>query len=139
MAAFWQDALVALAVVLCLRVVFRISAAHRFAAWAAGFAVAALLPFLPFLEHSSVVSSAMPAGGIASRPLLELDGRWGFAIAALWLAASIFRAAEMVFHSLRLRRLWRGATPVEVEGNLRSLPGSAFIARRIEILSLIHI
>ena len=132
-AAFWQDALVALAVVLCLRVVFRISAAHRFAAWAAGFAVAALLPFLPFLEHSSVVSSAMPAGGIASRPLLELDGRWGFAIAALWLAASIFRAAEMVFHSLRLRRLWRGATPVEVEGNLRSLPGSAFIARRIEI------
>ncbi len=132
-AAFWQDALVALAVVLCLQLVLCISAAHRFAAWAVGFAVAALLPFLTFLESSGAVIPAMPVGGAASRPLLELDGRWGFAIAALWLAASMFRAAEMVFHSLRLRRLWRGATPVELEGNLRSLLGSGFIARRIEI------
>jgi hypothetical protein len=52
---------------------------------------------------------------------LQLDSRWGFVIAALWLAASIFRAAELVFQSLRLRRLWRGAIPVEAEGNFRTL------------------
>ncbi len=120
-AALWQDALVALALVLCLRLVLRISAAHRFAAWAAGFAVAALLPFLPFLEHSGTVIAATQAGGVTARPWLQLDSRWGFAIAALWLAASTLRAAELVFHLLRLRRLWRGATPIEMDGNLHSL------------------
>ena len=63
---------------------------------------------------------------------LQLDSRWGFAIAAFWLAASAFRAAELVFHSLRLRKLWRGATPVEMDGSLRSLL-AALPARRIEI------
>src|ERR1039458_2410789 len=131
-AALWQDALVALALVLCLRFVLRVSAAHRFAAWAAGFAVAALLPFLPFLEHSGAVVAAMQAGGVKARPWLQVDSRWGFAIAALWLAASAFRAAELVFHSLRLRKLWRDATPVEVDGSLRSAL-AAMPARRIEI------
>ena len=131
-AALWQDALVALALVLCLRFVLRASAAHRFVAWAAGFAVAALLPFLPFLENSGAVSAATPAGEAAAGPWLQLDSRWGYAIAAIWLAASTFRAAELVFHSLRLRKLWRGATPVEVEGDLRSLL-AALPGRRIEI------
>ena len=53
-------------------------------------------------------------------------------IAALWLAASTFRAAELVFHSLRLRKLWRGATPVEMDGSLHSLL-AALPGRRIEI------
>jgi beta-lactamase regulating signal transducer with metallopeptidase domain len=131
--AFWQDALVALALVLCLRFVLGISAAHRFAAWAAGFAVAALLPFLPFLEHFSAIAAATPTGGMTARPWLELDSRWGFAIAALWLAASAFRAAELVFHSLRLRKLWRSATPVEMDGTLHALLATALPARRIEI------
>jgi beta-lactamase regulating signal transducer with metallopeptidase domain len=129
-AALWQDTLVALALVLCLQFVIRVSAAHRFAAWAAGFAVAALLPFL---EHSGAVMAAPPAGAGTATPLLELDSRWGFAVAAFWLAASTFRAAELVFHSLRLRRLWHGATPVEVEGNLRSLLATALPARAVEI------
>ena len=87
---------------------------------------------LPFLEHSGAPIAATPAGAITARPWLELDSRWGFAIAALWLAASTFRAAELVFHSLRLRRLWRGATPVEMDGSLRSLL-AALLPRRIEI------
>ena len=91
-----------------------------------------LLPFLPFLEHSGAVSAATPAGEAAAGPWLQLDSRWGFAIAAIWLAASTFRAAELVFHSLRLRKLWRGATPVEIEGNLRALL-AALPGRRIEI------
>jgi beta-lactamase regulating signal transducer with metallopeptidase domain len=132
-AALWQDALVALALVLCLRFVLRISAAHRFAAWAAGFGVAALLPFLPFLEHFSAVAAAAPGGGVTARPWLQLDSRWGFAIAAFWLVASTFRAAELVFHSLRLRKLWRSATPVEMDGTLRALLATALPARRIEI------
>ncbi len=130
--ALWQDALIALALVLCLRFVLRISAAHRFAAWAAGFAIAALLPFLPFLEHSGAVIAATHAGGGTARPWLELDSRWGFAVAAVWLAASTFRAAELALNLRRLRRLWRGATPVETGRSLHAVL-AALPARRIEI------
>jgi len=132
-AALWQDALVALAVILCLRFVLRVSAAHRFVVWAAGFAIAALLPFLPLLQRSGAAIAATPSGGVTARPWLELDSRWGFAIAALWLAASALRGAELVFHSLRLRKLWRGAMPVEVDGSLRLLLAATLPARRIEI------
>jgi beta-lactamase regulating signal transducer with metallopeptidase domain len=131
-AALWQGALVALALVLCLRFVLRVSAAHRFALWAAGFVIAAGLPLLPLLEHSSAVAAA-PLGSIAARPWLVLDSRWGFAIAALWLAASAFRAAELAFNLLRLRGLWRDAAPVKTEMNLRSLLVAALPARSIEI------
>jgi beta-lactamase regulating signal transducer with metallopeptidase domain len=120
-AALWQGAAIAIALVLCLRLAPRVSAAHRFAVWAAGFAVVTGLPFLPSLAHSGDTIAMASLGEVAARPWLQLDSRWGFVIAALWLAASIFRAAELVFQSLRLRRLWRGAIPVEAEGNFRTL------------------
>ncbi len=132
-ASLWQGATVAVALVLSIRLAPRVSAAHRFAAWAAGFAVVAGLPFLPLLAHSGNVSAAAPLAAGGASPWLQLDSRWGFIIAALWLAASIFRAAELAFQSLRLRRLWTGATPVEAEGNLRTLLTAASPARPIEI------
>ena len=132
-ASLWQSATVALALVLSMRLAPRVSAAHRFAAWAAGFAVVAGLPVLPLLAHSGGVTAAAPLAAVGARPWLELDSRWGFAIAALWLAASISRAAELAFQSLRLRRLWLGATPVEAERNLRTLLAAASPARRFEI------
>ena len=132
-AALWQGAAVAIALVLCLRLAPRVPAAHRFAAWAAGFAVVASLPFLQLLGHSSDASAAIPLGEVAARPLLQLDSRWGFVIAVLWLAASAFRAGKLMVHSLRLRTLWKGATPVEADGNLRSLISSVSGERPIEI------
>lgn len=128
-ASLWQGVTVAVALVLSMRLAPRVSAAHRFAAWAAGFAVVAALPFLPLLAHSGDVSAAAPLAASGARPWLELDSHWGFAIAALWLAASAFRAAELAFQSLRLRRLWKSATPVETAGNLRTLIASASPAR----------
>jgi len=132
-AALWQGATVAAALALCLRLAPRVSAAHRFAAWAAGFAVVAVLPFLPLLAHFRDMSTAAPLAAGAARPWLELDSRWGFGIAALWLVASAFRAAELAFHSLRLRKLWYGATPVEAEWNLRATLAFTSPARPIEI------
>jgi beta-lactamase regulating signal transducer with metallopeptidase domain len=110
--AVWQGALVAVALVLCLRLLPRVSAGHRFAIWASAFAAVAALPFL-------VHSSAMPSATV--KPWLQLDGRWALVVAALWLAASALRGADLVFHSLRLRRLWKNAASVQVEPNLRSL------------------
>jgi beta-lactamase regulating signal transducer with metallopeptidase domain len=127
--ALWQGAAIAIALVLCLRLAPRVSAAHRFAVWAAGFAVVTGLPFLPSLAHSGDTITMASLGEVAARPWLQLDSRWGFVIAALWLAESIFRAAELVFQSLRLRRLWRGAFPVEAEGNFRTLLAAVSPAR----------
>ncbi len=107
-----------LALVLCLRFAPRVSAAHRFALWAAGFAVVVGLPLLPLFMHSSGVSAAAPIREAAAKPLMHplmhLDIRWAFVIAAVWLAASAIRAGELAFHALRLRRLWKTATPVEI-------------------------
>jgi beta-lactamase regulating signal transducer with metallopeptidase domain len=132
-ASLWQGATVAFALVLSMRLAPRVSAAHRFAVWAAGFAVVAALPFLPLLAHSGDVIAAAPRAANGARPWLELDSRWGFAIAAVWLAASAFRAGELAVQSLRLRKLWRGATPAEAEGNSRALLATASPARPVEI------
>ncbi len=132
-AAFWQSLLIALAMVLCLQFLLRCSAAHRFAAWAAGFAVAASLPLLPFIlsERSGALTAA--AAPADARSWLELDSHWGFVIAGFWLAGSTIRATELIVHSLRLRKLWRSATPVESDASARSLLARTRHARRAEI------
>src|ERR1700689_3772260 len=76
-AALWQGTVVAIALVLCLRIAPRVSAAHRFAVWAAGFIVVACLQFLPLLARSRDANAAAPLGAVAARPLLQLDSRWG--------------------------------------------------------------
>jgi len=131
--ALWQGAAVAIALVLSLRLSPRVSAAHRFAAWAAGFAVVAGLPFLPLLAHSSAVGAFAPLDHAAARPWLSLDSRWAFAIAALWLIASAFRLGQLVFHSLRLRKLWKAAAPVQAEASLRALLASPSAPRAVQI------
>ncbi len=122
-AALWQGAAVAVALVLCLRLAPRVSAAHRFAAWAAGFAVVAGLPFL-------AVARAFAAARTPPRRLaqlrqdrgLQLDSRWGFAIAALWLAASaLSRRRARLSLAAPAQIVEDGARPVEAEASLRSL------------------
>jgi hypothetical protein len=132
-AALWQGGAVAIALVLSLRLSPRVSAAHRFAAWAAGFFVVAGLPFLPLLAHSSAAGASAPPDHAAARPWLSLDSRWGIAIAALWLIASAFRLGQLAFHSLRLRKLWKAAIPVQTEASLRALLASACAPRAVQI------
>jgi beta-lactamase regulating signal transducer with metallopeptidase domain len=130
-AALWQGAAVAVALVLSLRLAPRVSAAHRFAAWAAGFAVVVGLPLLPLIARSSAagVAGTLPLQDLPAKAWLQLDSRWGSIIAALWLAASTLRAAQLAFNSLRLRKLWRTATPATADENLRSLLTAASHAR----------
>jgi beta-lactamase regulating signal transducer with metallopeptidase domain len=136
-AALWQGAAVAIALVLCLRFAPRVSAAHRFVLWAAGFAVVTGLPLLPLFVHSSGASAAAPIREAVAKPLMHLDIRWAFIIAAVWLAASAFRAGELAFHMLRLRRLWKAATPVEIvveiNSRVRETQAVGADARSIEI------
>jgi beta-lactamase regulating signal transducer with metallopeptidase domain len=117
-ASLWQGAAVAAGLAVFLRLAPRISAAHRFAAWAAAFATLICLPLLTLLAHAGV-EAADAAGASAGpvqqafHPWLELDARWSLGLAALWAAMAALRAAGLALHSLRLRRLWRSATPIE--------------------------
>ncbi|MFZ0338645.1 MAG: M56 family metallopeptidase [Terracidiphilus sp.] len=126
-AALWQGAAIALVLGVCLwltpRVHVHIGAAQRFAVWAAAFAVVVGLQFLPWFAHSTSSAIAVNAvsGASAPAPWFRLDSRWAFVIAALWLVASLARAASLVVHSLQLRKLWNSATPIELEAHLRVL------------------
>lgn len=128
--AVWQGAAVALGLALCLRLAPRSPARHRFALWAAGFGVLVVLQVAPLISRlipvplQTIDGSAAPhfIVAAASHPWLRLHAQWSLAIAALWLAASLVRAADLSIHSLRLRKLWKSAVPVAIDP--ASLPRS---------------
>ena len=114
--ALWQGLVVAAGLAICLRLAPHMPAAHRFTVWAAGFAALVALPFVHQLPHLEITASNIPSTAVAetaTKPWLQLDMRWSLALAALWLAASVFRAVDLAIHSFRLRKLWKSATPIE--------------------------
>ena len=124
--SIWQSALIVFGLEICLRSLPRTSAGHRFAVWAGGFAIAVGLPLLALAFHPGASQTAGRVGqseiaGHAAGALLHLDARWGLIIAALWAVAALLRAANLAMHSVRLRRLWKAAQQVEVDGRLASV------------------
>jgi beta-lactamase regulating signal transducer with metallopeptidase domain len=138
--ALWQGVLIAGVLALVFWLAPRTSAAHRFGVWAAAFVALVSLPVLS-LVSSSAVSMGAGAGGSVSaaaadawlnKPWLNLDARWSLLIGGLWAAATLWRAGDLVLHSIRLRVLWKRAIPVEVESSLIDLlaPATAAWHRR---------
>jgi beta-lactamase regulating signal transducer with metallopeptidase domain len=124
--SIWQGAVIVCGLEIALRLMPRISAAHRFAVWAAGFVVALGLPWLPLLHFgaSAAESAGSGATGSSAAPLLQLDARWVLAIAALWAGALAVRGASLALHSVRLRRLWKAAQPVAMSEALAAALGT---------------
>ncbi len=129
-AALWQSGALAAAVALCLRFAPRTAASDRFKVWAAGFAAVVLLPFLPVLAAVLFPSSAAAPASAAPHHFFAIDARWSLAIAALWLAASVYRLADLALHTLRLRKLWRSAAPISPADLPASLREQLAAARR---------
>jgi len=127
-AALWQGALVAGALTLCLRMAPRVSAAYRFALWATAFVALAGLSVFSLMPQLSAGATGAMAARISenvARPWLSVDARWSVAIAVLWLAASLFRAMDLAVHSLRLRKLWKDATPILLDERVEALLAAA--------------
>jgi len=122
--AVWQGIAITAALALCLQFAPRLSATHRFAVWSAGFVVVAGLPFLPALAFSAISANASNSAAASPHAWLQFDSRWTVVVAAVWLLASAARATDLLLHSLRLRRLWRSATPIEPPAT--STPGRRF-------------
>jgi len=103
----WQGIVLAAGVGLCLRLVPRTTAAVRFGIWTAVFGVLAVLP----LVHAYTLRTG---GGMPGRgAVVQLDVRWSFAIAALWLMVSLVRAVKLAMSAVRLRGIWKRAMPVK--------------------------
>jgi beta-lactamase regulating signal transducer with metallopeptidase domain len=121
--SIWQSAIIAVAIAICLKMAPRISAAHRFALWAAGFVTAICLMLLPLLAHVWTGSgSDVSLSGFGDRPnnpWIQLDIRWSIALGGVWLAASIYRSVDLAIHAIRLRKIWKSAIPVEVTDELK--------------------
>jgi beta-lactamase regulating signal transducer with metallopeptidase domain len=125
-AALWQGVLIAGALALFFRLVPRISAAYRFAAWMAAFVVLLCLSLFSLMpDFVAGTTNAMQAKLVASKPWLIIDARWSLVIASLWVAVSLFRAADLAVHSLRLRRLWKDAEPVQPYERVEALLAAA--------------
>src|SRR5579859_6106527 len=71
----WQGTVIVCGLEIALRMMPRISAAHRFAVWAAGFCVAAGLPLLPLIHFgvsSAETGNAGPALASHTQALLQI-------------------------------------------------------------------
>ena len=99
-AAVWQGTLLALVVGLSLRLAPGLPAAVRSAIWTAVFAIAVILHFVP----------GTPAAG--GTHAVHAAPAWSVLLAALWLVLSAFRAIQFVLSALRLRAVFRRATPI---------------------------
>ncbi len=134
----WQGLAVAGALWIALRLAPRVSATQRFVAWAAGFVVVAALPLLPLaivLGHTPAAGAASAAGDLPQRAWLHLDMRWSTALAALWASASLLRGMELGAHTLRLRRWWKQAVPVDLPLHVTGLGAGVERLRRVQICS----
>ena len=109
-AAAWQGIALATAAGLGLRLLPKTPAAVRFAIWFAVFLIVAVLPIIS-LTHGG---GGAQTGGHGA--WLTLNGRWSLCVAAVWLLASLVRAGTLVVAALRVRALWKRATPVELDG-----------------------
>ena len=118
--SLWQGAVLVCGLEICLKLMPRVSAAQRFAIWAAGFGVAAGLPLMALMHVSANEGAIGGAGGVGgfAGPLLQVDARWGLVVVGLWAVASAIRGASLVVHSMRLRRLWKAARPVKMSDAL---------------------
>lgn len=125
--AVWQGVLVAAFVGLCLRFIPALSAAARSIIWLNVFILLALLHLLPF-ALGNAATPHVAAHGITHG--ITLDLRWSMLVAALWLALSIARAAQLVWGALHLSALARRAVVVEPGPELEALlraPGNRIV------------
>src|SRR5580692_12581541 len=83
--AVWEGTVLAVCVVLCLRLLPRLSAAARSIVWMNVFLLLVLLQFVPYLEARISIASS------AHRAPVQLNLLWSFIIAALWLTLSAIR------------------------------------------------
>jgi Zn-dependent protease with chaperone function len=118
LAAVWQGLVLTALVAQVLRAIPGIPAAVRSGLWSAVFLCVVALHFVP--------ASPAPAAHHASPA-------WSLAVAALWLALSLYRAGQLAAGAWELRSLGRRALPVGLSVPAGSLRPHALLCTSTEV------
>ena len=106
LASIWHAGLLLAVVALALRLLPRLTAATRSLIWTAALLVIAALPLLP-------AESARSLGPVLGHEgILRVNPAWSVAIAAVWIAFSLYRAAQLALSGVRLSEIRDHAVPV---------------------------
>lgn len=123
--AAWEGLVVTFCAAVCLRLLPRLSAAARSLVWMNVFLLLVLLHVAPAIREGLVreglVRENLASGGLTHSASIDLQPGWSLAIAALWAALSLWRGVELILSAVRLHRMARRATPVDVDDSLRGL------------------
>jgi beta-lactamase regulating signal transducer with metallopeptidase domain len=115
LSAVWEGAVLSLCVVLCQRLLPRLSAAARSVVWMNVFLLLVSLQLVPYLAaRISTASSGRPAP-------VHLNLLWSFVIAGAWLLLSVSRGMQLIASAIRLHSLAKRAIPVDAGPDLRAL------------------
>jgi len=106
LSAIWEGAVLAICVLVCLRLLPRLSAASRSVVWMNVFLLLVLLHFVPSF------SGRLGIGDPLNAPVIRVDLRWSVVLAGLWAMFSLWRGTQLILSAIRLRRLANRATPV---------------------------
>ncbi len=117
--AIWQGTVLAVCVWLCLRLLPGLSAAARSIIWLNVFVLLALLHVLPVFAEHRIDPQLAP--GLSHVAQVHLDLRWSLAVAAVWAALSLWRAAQLVVSAFHLHGMANRAVPVATDAALQTL------------------
>jgi beta-lactamase regulating signal transducer with metallopeptidase domain len=109
-AGLWQGLLLCAATGIILKAAPKSTARMRFVVWSAVFCASAAMPFVNLVAALSAGQQAVATG-----LHWVFDPRWSYMLAAVWLLASVYRAAELSIQGIGLRALWKSAVPIKDE------------------------
>lgn len=125
--AIWEGSILALCAAVCLRLMPRLSAAARSIVWLNVFLLLVLLHVVPSIREGIGAEISTHASPIYLAP------GWSLAIAAIWVTLSLWRATELALSAIRLHRMAKRATVIQVDEALQSLIRSEESGRTAEI------
>jgi beta-lactamase regulating signal transducer with metallopeptidase domain len=111
-ASVWQGLCLTALAWISLKLAPGLRASTRFVLWSIVFALIALLPFF-FLLGAMLTTHPMSESTEASAGFtLHLTNAWAYALEGVWLLASLFSLAKLVWSGLQMKALLRNSVPV---------------------------
>ena len=131
--AIWEGSVLAVCVLVCLRLLPRLSAASRSVVWMNVFLLLVLLHMVPSFREHLGIGSPVHASSV------RLDLRWSVALAGLWAMLSVWRGTQLILSAIRLRRLANRATPIPPDPALLALLKGGQGGRAAELCTSVEV